>query len=83
MACARSTASASELRDFAGHGAVPILRRSVSAISPIRIVDRTFSVTSGRSVSNVNPLSFPPAIRITGLALAQQRLFNRIEIGRL
>ena len=45
-------------------------RAILRAISPIKIVDLTFSFTSARSGSNVKPLSLPPAIRMTGLVCA-------------
>ena len=43
----------------------------LSAISPIKIVDLTFSFTRDRSGSKLNPLSLPPAIRMTGLVCAR------------
>ena len=44
-------------------------RLILSAISPIKIVDLTFSFTRDRSGSKLKPLFFPPAMRMTGLIL--------------
>ena len=73
LAWARSTASASE---FAiSHSAAPLHeRRILSAISPIKIVDLTFSFTRHRSGSKLKPLFFPPAMRMTGLFCARSAL---------
>jgi len=52
------------------------------AISPIKIVDVTFSFTSDRSGSKLNPLSLP---RRSGrqVALRTQRFVHRVEVGCL
>src|SRR5947208_15264511 len=73
LACARSTASASE---FAiSHSTAPLQERlMLSAISPIKIVDLTFSFTRDRSGSKLKPLSLPPAMRMTGLFCARSAL---------
>src|SRR6266496_652488 len=73
LACARSTASASEVA-ISALTAPAQERLMLSAISPIKIVDVTVSFTSDRSGSKLNPLSLPPAIRTTGLLCARNAL---------
>src|SRR5437868_2927071 len=69
-AWARSTASARELA--MSELATPLQDRlMLSASSPIRIVDLTFSSIRDRSGSNVKPLSLPPTMRMTGLVCAR------------
>src|SRR5207247_9302193 len=73
LAWARSTASASELA--ISHSAAPLQERLIlSAISPIKIVDLTFSFTRDRRGSKLKPLFFPPAMRMTGLFCARSAL---------
>ena len=81
-ACARSTASAMETA--ISHGTTPLQSRQMrSAISPIRMVARTFSANERAERLILEAFVLAARDENDRLRLREERFLDRIEIGRL